>query len=119
MRKRTRQLRKQHELNIANQSTSNSKVFWRFEREGLKTRIGVGPLLCNPDDPGTLRHSDKEKVDILQSQFCSVFTHEPEGEVPQLEPRMGERLEITHDWVLETLLKTNITKSCGPDELHP
>ena len=56
------------------------------------------------------------------SQFCSVFTHEPEGEIPQLEPRIGERLErlvITHEWVLKALMKTNITKSCGPDELHP
>ena len=44
VRKRTRQLRKQYELNIANQSTSNPKVFWRFAREHLKTRIGVAPL---------------------------------------------------------------------------
>ena len=82
----------------------------------------MAPLLCNPDDPGTLRHSDEEKADILQSQFCSMFTHEPEGEIPQLEPRIGERLEklvITQEWVLKALMKTNITKSCGPDELHP
>ena len=48
-----------------------------------------------------------------------MFTREPEGEKPQLESRTGERLEITHEWVLKTLMKTNITKSCGPDELHP
>ena len=82
----------------------------------------MAPLLYNLDDPGTLRHSDKEKADILHSQFCSIFTREPEGEIPQLEPRTGERLErleITHEWVLKTHMKTNITKSCGPDELHP
>ena len=110
VRKRTRQLRKQYELNIANQSMSKPKVFWRFARDRLKTKIGVAQLLCNPDDPGTLRHSDEEKADILQSQFCSVFTREPE--------RL-ERLVITHEWVLKALMKTNITKSCGPDELHP
>ena len=93
VRKQTRQLRIHHELNIANQSTSNPKVFWRFVWERLKTRIGVVPLLCNPDDPGTLRHNDEEKAGILQSQFCSVFTREPEGVVPQVEPRMGERLD--------------------------
>ena len=51
-----------------------------------------------------------------------MFTRESEGEIPQLEPRIGERLErleMTHEWVLKTLMKTNITKSCGPDELHP
>ena len=57
-------------------------------------------------------HRDEEKADILQSQFCSVFTREPE-------PRIGERLVITHEWVLKALMKTNITKFCGPDELHP
>ena len=90
-------------------------------RERPKTRIGVAPLLYNPDDPNTLRHSDEEKTAILQSQFCSVFTREPEGEIPQLEPRTGERLErleITHEWVLKTLMKTNTTKSSGPDELN-
>ena len=88
----------------------------------MKTSIGMAPLLCNLDDPGTLRHSDEEKADILQSQFCSVFTREPDGEIPQLEPHIGESLErlvITHEWVLKTLMKTNITKSCGQDELHP
>ena len=122
VRKRTRQHRKQYELNIANQSTSNPKVFWRLARDRLKTKIGVAPLLCNPDDPGTLRHSDEKKTDTLQSQFCSVFTREPEGEIPQLEPRIGERLErlvITHEWVLKALIKTNITRFCGPHELHP
>ena len=70
VRKWTRQLRKQYELNIANQSTSNPKVFWGFARERLKTRIGMAPLLCNSDDPGTLRHSDEEKAYIPKSQFC-------------------------------------------------
>ena len=42
-----------------------------------------------------------KKADILQSQFCPVFTLEPEGEKPQLESRTGERLEITHEWVLK------------------
>ena len=28
-------------------------------------------------------------------------------------------LVITHEWILKVLMKTNITKSFGPDELHP
>ena len=44
---------------------------------------------------------------------------EPKGDIPQLESRMGERLEITHEWVLKTLMETYFTKSCGTDELHP
>ena len=44
---------------------------------------------------------------MLQSQFCSVFTREPEGDIPQLEPRVGQRLErlvITHECVLKALV---------------
>ena len=58
----------------------------------------------------------KRRQTFLQSQFCSVFTREPEGEIPQLEPRIGERLErfvITHEWVLKALMKTNSTKTYG------
>ena len=58
VRKRIRHLRK-HGLNIANQYTYNPKVFWRLARERLKTRIAVGPLLCNLDDPVTMIHSDE------------------------------------------------------------
>ena len=111
VRRRTRQLRKQYKLNIANQPSSNPKVFWRLARERLKTRIGVATLRCNPDDLGTPRHSDEEKADILQSQFCSVFMCEPEGEIPQLEQHIGERLErliITHEWVLKALTSQSL-----------
>ena len=70
VRKWTCQLRKQLPLNIVNQSTSNPKVFWRFARERLKISIGVAPLLCNPDDPGTLRHSDEEKAVNFVQCLC-------------------------------------------------
>ena len=61
----------------------------------------------------------RRRQTFFRVSFCSVFTREPEGEIPQLESRKGERLVITHEWVLKALMKTNITKSCGPDELHP
>ena len=92
MRKRAFQLRKQYELNIANQSTSNPKVFLRFARERLKTRIGVALLRFNPDDRGILKYSDNENADI-QGQFSLVLTREPEGDISQLESHMWERLE--------------------------
>ena len=58
------------QYNIANQSQSNPKVLWSFTRESLKTRIGVAPLLFNPDDPGTLKYSDEEKADRVNFVLC-------------------------------------------------
>ena len=96
MRKLTHQLRKQHELNIANQPKSNPKVFWRFARNPLRTRIGVAPLIFNPDDPAILKHSDQRKGDIIQSQFCLVCTREPKGEITQLERHSLQTVELSH-----------------------
>ena len=81
VRKRTRQLRKQHELNIANQSPSNPKVFWRFARERLKTRIGVAPLLYNPNHSATTTFLDKcveavsrgNVTDVVYLDFQKAF----------------------------------------------
>ena len=64
----------------------------------------------------------KRRQTFFRVSFVRWFTGEPEDEIHQLEPRIGERLArlvITHEWVLKALMKTNITKSCGPDELHP
>ena len=41
-------------------------------------RIGVTPLLYNPDALAILKWND-EKPDILQSQLCLVFRQELEG----------------------------------------
>ena len=47
----------------------------------------MAPLLENDHDKDSTRFDDREKANILQKQFASVFTHEPEGEIPRLEKR--------------------------------
>ena len=55
--------------------------------------------------------------------FSSVFTTEPIGEVPVLEPRRikakFEDIVITEESVRKELLKMNPNKSQGPDMIHP
>ena len=55
-------------------------------RDNLKTKAGVYPLLESATDKTSLRIEDKDKAEILQKQFCRVFTKEPEGEY-QLSPQ--------------------------------
>ena len=60
--------------------------------------------------------------EVLQHQFCQIFTREPEGDIPIIEPRTAEKLaavEVTPDMVLKRLMKLKVGKSCGPDEIHP
>ena len=65
---------------------------------------------------------DNDKASLLLRQFSSVFTREPNGEIPRIEQRTDITLPdpvITEEIVLDALQKINVNKSCGPDNLHP
>ena len=117
-----RQEKKDFERKICNQSKENPKVFWSYIRSNLKTKTGVSPLLEDKDDPTSLRVDDRDKANILQKQFCSVFTQEPDGELPFFAERTKARIEelnITGDMIQAEISKLNQNKSFGPDEIHP
>ena len=92
MRKTTRTQKRQHELKIENDAKSNPKVFWANSQAHLKTKSGVAVLLDNHSDLSLIRHNDTDKAKVLQHQFCRVFTTEPEGNIPILEPHTTEKL---------------------------
>ena len=121
MRKTTRTLKRQHELKIANDANSNPKAFWAYSRAHLKTKSGVAPLLGDPSDLSSIKHNDTDTEEVLQHQFCRVYTREPEGDIPIIEPRTAEKLTavVTPDMVLKRLMKLKVGKSCGPDKIHP
>ena len=54
-----------------------------------------------------LTKSDKEKADTLQSNFCSVFTKEPQGPLPDIENKHIEhkmhKIRIHEDEIGELL----------------
>ena len=71
------------------------------------------------ETPG--KFDDKEKGSILQKQFVSVFTKEPNDGVPFLDKKTEVNLpdiNITEEIVRNEILKLNINKSCGSDEIH-
>ena len=74
VRKTTRTLKRQHELKIASDAKSNPKAFWAYSRAHLKTKSGVAPLLGDPSDLSSIKHNDTDKAEVLQHQFCRVFT---------------------------------------------
>ncbi|XP_066913249.1 uncharacterized protein [Clytia hemisphaerica] len=68
------------------------------------------------------RHEDHEKANILQRQFCSVFTKEAVGELPAFEKRTDSSIgdiHISEEMVQNQLKELNHNKSFGPDEIHP
>ncbi|XP_076038564.1 uncharacterized protein LOC143023825 [Oratosquilla oratoria] len=98
------------------------KKFWKFANSKLKTKSGVVPLLSNSEDPSTICHNGKDKAEILQQQFVSVFTSEPIGPIPQ-PPGHADIVAVApylnRANVFKKLSSINTSKSCGPDEIHP
>ena len=68
-----RKSKREFERNIGIQSKSNPKIFWSRVRSKFKTKTGVAPLLQDEKDEISTKFDDKEKANVLQKQFVSVF----------------------------------------------
>ena len=81
VRRLTRKSKKLIEKDIAKNSKSNPKAFWKYSQSKLKTRTGIPDLVAedNDDDPIYTRNN-QEKTDVFLRNFSSVFTIEPDGE---------------------------------------
>ena len=117
-----RKAKRRFEKEIAANAKMNPKPFWAYVRRKLKTKSGVSPLLEDVTNPDTLRFDDKDKANILQEQFSSVFTVEDDGQLPPLHEKTSikiKQLSITEAMILKEMIALNPNKSCGPDEINP
>ena len=117
-----RKAKKSYEKNLSAKSKENPKAVWGYIRQKMKTKTGVAPLLADNNDKDSTTFDDKEKADILQKQFASVFTREPDGNIPTMEARTTNKigsLKVTPDAVKKLIKKLKINKSVGPDGIHP
>ena len=119
--KKITQAKKRLEEQICSQAKRSPKRFWKHVRSSIKTKSGISPLLLNPKDKSSLRFTNEERADILQDQFCSVFTKEPSGTLPEFELRtnLNIKFNLTISMVKKELKSLNPNKSLGPDEIHP
>ena len=111
-----------YEKSICDKSKEKPKIFWSHVRSKLKSSSGVSPLLENPDDKSSIKHDDLDKANILQKQFCSVFTNEPPGTIPEFPTRTEIQVEniiITEDMMRKQIKLLDVSKSFGPDDVHP
>ena len=111
---------KAFEKNIAENSKTNNKKYWKYVNSKLKTRSKVPDLKLNET---VYTKSELEKVDLLNHFFTSVFTSEDLSSVPQIEKQVNEpfltSIDITEEMTLEILKSLNPSKSIGPDGIHP
>ena len=110
-----------YEHSIAAESRNNHKAFYIYVNSKLKSKDPVRHLLKRD---GTLTTTDKEKADVLNEQFSSVFTKEnmlnfPDITSHQLRTEPLTTLHITRDTVYNKLSALHTDKSPGPDGIHP
>ena len=98
----------------------NPKAFYRYAQSKLKTRSTISQL-TQPD--GTFTTTDKEKANVLNSFFTSVFTRENMSNMPHQSDKHCnidlENISFTPHGVAEKLEKLTPNKSPGPYGMHP
>ena len=117
-------MQKQFEYKLANEAKANPKAVWKYINSKTKTRGGVSYLNVDPNDSNPqLTTTDEEKATTLSRFFSSVFTHEPDGEIPYIQPAMLSsamgNLVIYEETVKQKLANLNVNKSVGLDGIHP
>ena len=71
--------------NIANSVKDNPQKFWNYAKSKSKTKSTI-PDLYKDETKEQVTESDKEKADVLEDFFLSVFTKDPGSEMPEIEP---------------------------------
>ena len=116
----SRKLVKANEASLALEAKNNPKRFFKYVASKTKTRECISHLKKRDN---SLTSSDKEKAEVLNEYFCSVFTREPTENIPDFNCGCNKSnidyVTITKDQMLKALQKLNINKSPGPDEVNP
>ena len=101
---------------FGNNQGSNQKKFWSYIKSLRKDNTGIAPLREN----GKLFSSPKDKANILNKQYQSVFTKEDRNNIPtptgKSYPDMNN-ITVTVEGILRLLQKVNPHKATGPDQI--
>ena len=109
----------EYEKNICLNVKDKPKVLWSYIKSKSKTRDKICDLM---QEDGELTSYNKEKAEVLNKFFSSVFTRENTENVPEMPDRQFENIldniTITPEEVLKKLFNLNPSKAAGPDGLH-
>ena len=115
-----KKLKKEKENKIAKNIKLNPKAFYQYVASKTVKREGIHDLINND---GNIVSNDKEKCDILNSYFSSVFTVEDTNDLPTIDSNKKIPPLVTCNITLKemecALKNLNDSKSPGPDNFHP
>ena len=111
---------REYEKKLALEVKQNPKAFYKYASSKLKTRTTI-PDLTMPD--GTRTNTDRDKAEVLNDFFSSVFSQEDLTSMPIPEAKKMEsfleQIQISEEDIMKRLHKLKINKSAGPDSMHP
>ena len=103
VRRSTRKAHKQYEKEIVKQIRGNPKEFWSYTQSKLKTKTNIPNLIADCGDGNKITlEKDSDNAEALSNFFSSIFTREPEGDIPAPETRCNKKInapKITKDIV--------------------
>ena len=117
-----KQAKRDYEQKLATDCKRNPKYFWKYVQSKINLVSGVSSL--NRGD-GSLVIDDKDKADVLNSFFASVFVKENTDNIISAdEGSMSNfgfisEIIITPLAVLQKLKNLNVNKAQGPDGIPP
>ncbi|XP_058028993.1 uncharacterized protein LOC131193128 [Ahaetulla prasina] len=115
-----RKAKAHNEQRLATKVKNNKKSFFQHVKNKKKVKETIGPLL---GESGKKMTSNREKADLFNSYFASVFTQKEKTIQPIKNSTTKNRLEtqvkIGKKMVSEHLSTLDEFKSPGPDGLHP
>ena len=123
LRRLTRNATKIFEKGIAKSAKTQPKKFWKYVSSKTKAINKIPDLYMDDNcDPNNMAKTDEEKAESLATFFSSVFTKELDGmwelsNKPEIKTELN--LDISKDAILKKLNKIKISKSPGPDSIHP
>ena len=98
-------------------------MFSKYAANKTKVKSKVPDLyLTDEESPNDMTSNDQEKAEKLSDFFSSVFTNEVEGvwalaNKPDIKHKLV--ICIDEDSQQKNLPKLKVTKSPGPDQMHP
>lgn len=116
-----RKERERREIEAISKIKENPKAFYTYIKKFNKTASKVGPLA---DKNSKIQSGAKEKADILQDQYCKVFSNPDDADINKLP--MGEKengpniedINFTVEDIKTAIDDIPIFSAPGPDKLQ-